>query len=201
MLVFYLSACTRLVVGMVVGGRRGRKGNLIPDWLRERVERFAVEQGIGFDEAVARLIEKGLRFYELEKKGEAGLREVWDRRHYFWSIEAGYLYYRLRLREVLEELKSLAMVLTGVVGMARSCFESCGLHGGLDDLKAYEEAAKRVVEEYVVSTRREIEEKKYASDLEVLKSVLEYAERYARELGVKVKCTISVDESGRDGKA
>ena len=81
---------------------RGKTADL-PEEVVNAVNYYASKVGKGFNEALADLVSKGLRYYELEVMYGSDLRrrEVWDRRFYFLKVDAGTSTTGLGLRKSL----------------------------------------------------------------------------------------------------
>ncbi|NPA96677.1 MAG: hypothetical protein GXO32_03645 [Crenarchaeota archaeon] len=176
---------------MKLFGDKKKRGvsELTPE-ISQLVEEYASNRGIDFAKALEELIRKGYRYAQLERMYGKSMhdREVWDKRFYYLKVEAGYLYYRLRFRDLLEELRSMAMILMGTVRSLELCYQRYApkTESVLQELKELEKLkriAKHYTEQYVLSGRKELEEKKYADDEEVLKSIEETVKRYKKVLG------------------
>ncbi len=93
----------------------------------------------------------------------------------------------MRLRDVLEDLKSLAMILsgtiTGTINNLEMCYKRCHLSINEDaecEAARLRQVAEYYLKTYVLGVHKELEEKKYADDEEVLHSIEESAARYRR---------------------
>jgi len=155
----------------------------------EIVRAYAREREVDLKKALEDLIRKGYRYSQLEKMYGKSLhdREVWDKRYYYLKIEAGYLYYRMRFRDALEELRSMAMILMGTVRSLELCYQryapkSEAVQKELEELEKLKKLAQYYTQNYVLAGRRELEEKKYAEDEDVIKSIEETLERYKEML-------------------
>ena len=155
----------------------------------EIVRAYAREREIDLHRALEELVRKGYRYAQLEKMYGKSLhdREVWDKRFYYLKIEAGYLYYRMRFRDALEELRSMAMILMGTVRSLELCYQryapkSEAVQRELEELEKLKKLAQHYTQNYVLAGRRELEEKKYAEDEDVIKSIEETLERYKEML-------------------
>jgi len=147
---------------------------LLGDELYERLLEYSSRRGVSQEDALRDLVAKGLRYYELEKAygKRVSDREVWDRRFYFMKVEAGYLRYKLRLREVVEDIRRVLMVLSSTVSELQTC-------SGVDERLV--EELRGFVSEYMrryIFAGREETGSEEVSDAEVLESVKEVVKRY-----------------------
>jgi len=175
---------------MKLFGSKKREEDLPPEVV-QLVEEYAQEKGLDFRKALEDLVKKGYRYAQMEKIYGKSVhdREIWDKRFYYLKVEAGYLYYRMRFRDLLEEMRSLSMILLGTVKSLELCYQRYApksdiIEKELNELKKLEQTAKRYVEEFVLMGRRELEEKVYADDREILKSIEETLKRYRQEFGL-----------------
>ncbi len=175
---------------MKLFGNRKRETDLPPE-ISRLVEEYAQEKGMDFRKALEELVKKGYRYAQMEKMYGKSVhdREVWDKRFYYLKIEAGYLYYRMRFRDLLEEMRSLSMILLGTVKSLELCYQRYApkneiIEKELKELEKLERTARRYIEEFVLSGRKELEEKVYADDREVLKSIEETLRKYRQEFGL-----------------
>ena len=79
------------------------------------------------ERAVRDLLIKGYWYWLLEKKygkERVGSREAWDKTYSCLKVESGYLYYRLRLSDVIEELRSLLFIFSGFLSASREAYWS-----------------------------------------------------------------------------
>ena len=172
---------------MDIGLFKHGSSSKLPSDVVKLVEYYAERVGKGFDEALADLVRKGLRYHELEVMYGKDLhdKEVWDKRYYYLKIEAGYLYYRLRLREVMDEMKSLVLTLSGVLGSLEACYRRCLSSDEKEEveLRRVDELRKVVkmyLDKYIVGIKQELNERRYVDDEEVLNSIEEAVKRYRK---------------------
>jgi hypothetical protein len=157
----------------------------LPEDVYELVTGYAASNGVGLGEAVADLLRKGYEYADLEKRYGKSVhdREVWDRRYYFLKVESAYLYYRLRLRELYEEVRTLAMNMSSLVSALEHVVRRCGLEDRTMDeyLSRMRSVAKHYIDSYVLSSR-ELQDTPEVSDAEVVRSIEEVLERYKQVL-------------------
>jgi hypothetical protein len=139
-------------------------------------------------EVIKELVSDGLKYRELEKKYSLiDKREVWDNRFYYLKIEAGYLYYRLRIKELIDELKSLAMMSTGIAKELEMCYsllesKENSIKERRENLKKLQEHLEKYIEEYVLPDEKELEEKRYADDKIVIESIKKVLKAYEKAI-------------------
>ncbi len=151
------------------------------------IEYYMSREGVrDYSKAVERLVELG---YESWVSGKTGSVESIDR---ILAIEAGYAYYRLRLKEILDEMKSIAMLLSGLASELKVCLnelEKTGLYRSIRDrrirLEETEERVKRIIEKYVLEARRDLGEKSRVSDKELVESIEKILREYRREFRIE----------------
>ncbi len=158
--------------------RRGGGGlvrRLLGEELYESVAGYAAKRGLGIEEALCELVRKGLRYAELESLygRNVAAREVWDRRFYFMKVEACYLRYKLRLREVVEDMRRVLMVMSSLVS-------ELGSLGG--DVEGLRSLVKHYMDKYLFSNRDALQVEEDVSDEEVLRSIKEAVARYEEAL-------------------
>jgi len=157
----------------------------LPEDVYELVTGYAASNGVGLGEAVADLLRKGYEYADLEKRYGRGVhdREVWDRRYYFLKVESAYLYYRLRLRDLYEEVRTLAMNMSSLVSALEHVVRRCGLEDRTMDeyLSRMRSVAKHYIDSYVLSPK-ELQDTPEVSDAEVVRSIEEVLERYKQVL-------------------
>jgi len=169
----------------IFGGRTKEKEEL-PENIRVLIKKYAEKHHVSYLQALKELIQKGLRYDELERQygKDVDSRELWDKRFYYLKIESGYLYYRLRLKEVIDELKTLAIRFAGVLGSLETCYKQCisseALDAELKKLADLKEFIRYYLDTYVITVNKELEEKKYADDKEIIKFVEEALKKYKK---------------------
>ena len=165
---------------------RTKEGEELPENIRVLIEQYAEKHHINYLQALKELVQKGLRYDELERQygKDVDSRELWDKRFYYLKIESGYLYYRLRLKEVIDELKTLAIRFAGVLGSLETCYKQCmsseALEVELKKLADLKEFIRYYLDTYVITVNKELEEKKYADDEEIIRFVEEALEKYKK---------------------
>jgi hypothetical protein len=166
--------------------KRDHFTDILEEKILDNVRKISSEKKLSEKEVVNQLITDGLKYRELKRKYSViDTRDVWDNRFYYLKIEAGYLYYRLRVKELLDEIKSLSMMATGIAKELELCYnmlESCGkdLEERKDNLKELQKGLKKYVEEYVLPDEIELEEKRYADDKTVIESIKKILETYEK---------------------
>ncbi len=96
------------------------------------------------------LVEKGYNYCLLERKygNKIDSEEVWSNSLRILKIEAGFLYYRLRTRELIKKLKNIVFILSGVIGDLESCYETLrkykDINIKIEELKKYKDELKNI---------------------------------------------------------
>ena len=150
----------------------------------EAIKDFTDRNHLDFNEAVRKLLEMGLKYVNLENKyGRVDDREVWDNRYYFLKIESGYLYYRLRVKELLEEIKSLIMLSTSLAKDLETCYKEnkeniSNADERIKRLKITRRQLEKYIDTYIFFDEKKLEEKKYAEDIKVLESIKKTLKKY-----------------------
>jgi len=167
-----------------------RRGNgvqclRLEEGLRERIEYYMRETGIdGIDEAVGSLVEKGYKYWLMENsyKDKIGERVNWDPVYWSMKLASAYAYYKLRLRDAVEEMKKLTMALGGVLGELRLCYEKPETVKGdtayKEKIELYRRQLEAYVEKFITSLR---------VDLDGPDNYVEDEEEFLRELEELVK--------------
>jgi len=158
----------------------------IPEDIHQLVTNYSISNNIDFEEAVIELLKKGYEYSELEKKYDKYIhdREVWDRRYYFLKVESAYVYYRLKLRDIYEEMKSLAMTLSSVLSTLEHLLQRYGIKDqNMDNyLDKMHATVKYYLDQYVLASRKE-ENSPEINDAEVIQSIEETLQKYKSILG------------------
>ena len=169
------------------GGATGKLRELLGEETYGIVKRYAEERGIGLEDALRELIAKGVRYAELEKAygKDVADREVWDRRFYYLKVESAYIHCRLRVKELVEELKSFIMRYAGVVAALEMCYERYApknerVEAELRELRNARRVADEYLDKYVLGKRAEdvALEGGAVSDEDVIKSIEEGLRKY-----------------------
>ncbi len=164
----------------------------LDDYLREILENYTHSEQIeNKQKAVRDLLIKGYWYWLLEKKygkEKASSREAWDKTYSCLKIESGYLYYRLRLSDVIKELRNLLFVFSGLLSDLSTCHYELKKRDPkvrVDEnrVKEYKDRLNKYMKEYVLSLRKELETRKYVEDeeefLEELEEIIhKYRERF-----------------------
>jgi len=166
---------------------KGKKLNLkMPEDIYQLVVNYSVSNNIGIEEAIIELLRKGYEYSDLEKKYDKYThdREVWDRRYYFLKVETAYVYYRLKLRDLYEEIKSLTMTLSSVVSTLEHALQRYSITDEhmTEYLNKVHEIVKHYLDSYVLTSRKE-ENAPEVSDAEVIRSIEETLDRYKKLIG------------------
>ncbi len=143
-------------------------------------------------EAASRLVEEGYKRWIEESSREGGEAGAWASLDWASRVAAGYAYYRLRLRDAVEEMRRLTMTLSGVLADLKACLRD---PGGFRDrgeilkrLEAYEAELKRYVDEFITSLRRDYDSgDRYTDDEELLEVLEGVVEEYRRILAEKLR--------------
>ncbi len=184
-----------------LGGRRGKKQlsrkeleSLLQTMLGdeyEQLRRYAEKRETSLEQALRELVKKGYRYHELETMygDPSSHREVWDKRWYYFRVEAAYLNCRLRLRDVINDLRGLAMTFSSTVAELETMYKRCGMLN--ENAKAHLERLRGFVdyymETYIHSYRRYVEstsgeESDEPSEEEVIENVKEALKKYEKLL-------------------
>ena len=171
--------------------RRRRKRAIeieLNDHLRGIIENYMRDERItNKQKAIRDLVVKGYWYWLLERKygsEKAGSREAWDKDYNCLRIESGYLYYRLRLSDAIEELKNLLFIFSGLLSDLSTCYRELRKRDPkvkIDEnrIEEYKNKLDKYMKEYVLSLRRELENKKYVEDeTAFLEEVEEIVHRY-----------------------
>ena len=157
----------------------------------EQLRRYAEKHETSLEQALRELVRKGYRYHELETMygDPSAHREVWDKRWYYFRVEAAYLNCRLRLRDVINDLRGLAMTFSSTVAELETMYKRCGVLN--ENAKAHLERLRGFVdyymETYIHSYRRYVEntsgeENDEPSEEEVIESVKEALKKYEKLL-------------------
>lgn len=137
------------------------------------------------ENSIKDLVRKGYNYWLLEKKyGErVDSHEVWDRDLQCLRIESGFLYYRMRVREVIEELKNAILILSGVLADLESCYKTCNAENiDVDRIRGYRNELSRYMSEYIKPLKEEVTSNDGISVDEILKSVEKILEMYKSKM-------------------
>jgi hypothetical protein len=165
--------------------QKGEKISLkLSDDVYKLVVNYATSNNVNIEDAIVELLRKGYEYYELEKMYDKNIhnREVWDRRFYFLKIESAYLYYRLRLRDIYEEMKSLAMTLSSVVSMLDLTLQRYNINDKnmAEYLKEMHGLVTYYLDNYVFISKKE--QTPEINDIDVIHSIEETLEKYKKIL-------------------
>lgn len=73
-------------------------------------------------------------------------------------VESAFLYYRMRVREVIEELKNAILILSGVLADLESCYKTCKPEAvDLNRINEYRRELSRYMREYIRPLKEEAE--------------------------------------------
>ncbi len=169
----------------------------LDNYVKEILENYmSSEEETDKSKAAKDLLIKGYWYWLLEKKyGEEGARsrEAWDKTYSCLKVESGYLYYRLRLSDVIEELRNLLFIFSGLLSDLSTCYRELKKRDPnvkVDESRVsrYREKLNRYMNEYVLSLRREIETRKYVEDEQsFLKELEDIIKRYREKFYRKEK--------------
>jgi hypothetical protein len=150
---------------MIKKHKKQRNNELIDDEnLKAKIKYYMNMNKITYQNAVRELIEKGYNYWLLERKYGENARslEIWDPNRRLLKVEAGFLYYRLRTRELIEELKNIIFILSGVLADLENCYKTCkNSNININDINGFRQELKRYMNEYVLSAREELERGEY----------------------------------------
>ncbi|MCE4617858.1 MAG: hypothetical protein F7C82_05775 [Desulfurococcales archaeon] len=127
------------------------------------------------------LIRKGYNYWLLEKKygDKIDSLEVWDRNLQCMKIESGFLYYRMRVREVIEELKNAILILSGVLADLESCYKMCNARNiDIDKIRRYRGELSRYMNDYIKPLKEEVNSNDDISVEKILENVEKILEMY-----------------------
>jgi len=124
--------------------------------------------------AVNELIKKGYSYWLLEKKyGKRGVEDpkVWSQS--FWNIKAsaGFVYYRLRLKDAVDEIKRLSITLSSLLADLKDCYERSDFKDKehfVEKLERYRVIIEDYLNRFVFDLKKDIEDasKNYVEDEE-----------------------------------
>ncbi len=161
---------------------------LLGDELLKEVNEYAGRKGVNIEDALRDLIKKGIRYAELERVYGKDVtdREVWDKRFYYLKVESAYLHCRLRVGELVEELRRFIIRYSGLAAALEICYEryapkSERLEKELEELRRARKIADEYLDKYVLGrVGDEGLEGGGVSDEEVIKSIEEGLKRYKK---------------------
>ncbi|MCE4614051.1 MAG: hypothetical protein F7B60_00770 [Desulfurococcales archaeon] len=153
--------------------------------------------------SVLDLLEKGYRYWLLEKNyGEekVGDRENWDPVYWSMKLASGFAFYKIRLRDAIEELKKLTMSLSGVLGDLKLCYDkpetvrrdpSFGRR-----IEEYQREVNAYVEKFITALREDVDSsERYVEDEEKFLDELESLIKDYRKLLREKKLTSKTHSS------
>lgn len=117
-------------------------------------------KNLSVEEAVRELLRKGYNYWLLEKKygDRVDSPLLWDRGLQCMRVESAFLYYRMRVREVIEELKNAILILSGVLADLESCYKTCKPEAvDLNRINEYRRELSRYMREYIRPLKEEAE--------------------------------------------
>lgn len=138
-------------------------------------------KNMDLESTIKDLIRKGYNYWLLEKKygDKIDSLEVWDRNLQCMKIESGFLYYRLRVREVIEELKNAILILSGVLADLESCYKTCNAKNiDVDKIRRYRSELSRYMIDYIKPLKEEIDSNVEISVEQILENVEEILKIY-----------------------
>ncbi|BEP17416.1 hypothetical protein PYJP_07680 [Pyrofollis japonicus] len=154
------------------------------------VERYAKKKNMRIVDALRELVNKGYRYHELEEMyGDPSRhREIWDKRWYYFRVEAAYLNCRLRLRDVINDLRALALSFSSTVSELETMYRRCALTN--ENAKAHLDRLRDLVnyymDTYIHSYRKYEDTGSHDSDepseREVIESVEKILEEYRKRM-------------------
>ncbi len=117
------------------------------------------------DLAISNLIKKGYEYWLLEKKyGSEAPKDpkVWSESYWNLRASSGFVYYRLRLKDAIEEIKRLSITMSSILADLRDCYERSDLKGKKEFVKKLAEY-KKTIEEYlnrfIFDLKKDVEDK------------------------------------------
>ena len=145
-------------------------------------------------EAIKELVKMGYKYWTLEKSYGDNMndREVWDTTYRLLKVEGRYLYYRLRLREVMEEMRRLSLILSSMMSELEICYKllkELNPEFKVDEekLRRNKENVERYVDEYVTALKRDLNEKRYEAEEDLLKELEDLLTRYKKKFSSEVQ--------------
>jgi len=156
--------------------------------VKDIIDSYMREKGIKDENiAIKELIEKGYRYWSLEKTYQnVSEREIWDIRYKLLKVEGRYLYYRLRLKETIDEMKRLVLMLSSVMSELELCYRPMKERdpsAKLDEDKLREEkkSVENYVHRYIASLREDVERAAVDNELDILAEMEDLMRRYRKE--------------------
>ncbi len=147
------------------------------------------------EKALRQLVLKGYNYWLLEKKyGENRIDEkkIWDIIYDKMLIESLYLYYKMRLREAIEELQKLSIMSISFLSDLESCYERLyketseankeNIRDYLEKLKVNKRKIEKYLKEYLLELRNAVDEKKQVNDGEILSEIERLVKEYKNKL-------------------
>ncbi len=153
---------------------------------------------IGEDKALRELLEKGYRYWLLERnygKDKISDRENWDPVYWSMKLASGFAFYKIRLRDAIEELKKLAMSLSGVLGDLKLCYEKPDAvrrdPSFARRIEEYQKEVNAYVEKFITALRKDVDSsEKYVGDEEEFLNELESLIADYRKLLMEKRSTL-----------
>jgi high-affinity Fe2+/Pb2+ permease len=142
--------------------------NLLDDETKNMLEYFMMTEGISdIREAIRLLLRKGYDYWLLEKKYSKDLIEsgkIWDQSYFNLRASSGFVYYRLRLKDAIDEIKRLSITMSSLLADLESCYkEAKGLSINkkevIDKIEKYRATIEDYLNRFIFSLREDVEDK------------------------------------------
>ncbi len=149
------------------------------------INRYSRENDIDFNSSVEELIAKGYEYHKMESYYKKNIRdrEVWDKRFYFLTVESRYLYYKLKVRELYEELKTQTLQLSSILSQLEYCYQRYmknneNAREELEKIREMRKSLDKYADKYLLINRKSSSQDEYIDDDEVISSIKETLARY-----------------------
>ena len=146
---------------------------------------YANKNEIEFNQSAIELIDKGYKYHQLEKlyNKDVNDREVWDKRYYFLIVESRYIHYKLKTRELYEELRNQTLQLASLLSRLEYCYQNYIPNQEIseEELKNIREMRKSLesyADKYLFANKDKLLKDEYIDDYEVIKSIEKILSKY-----------------------
>ncbi len=146
---------------------------------------------------IIQLIKKGYSYWLLERKYGKNLEEhkVWSKEYWNLKTSSGFVYYRLRLKDAIDEIKRLAITMSSLLADLEDCYKRSGYTKKdyfVEKLRKYRITIEDYLNRFIFDLKKDIEQtsKNYVeNEEEFIEWVEENLQRYKEEFLRKKKIT------------
>ncbi len=152
------------------------------------------------NDAIVKLIKKGYSYWLLERKYGERLEEnskIWSKEYWNLKTSSGFVYYRLRLKDAVDEIKRLAITMSSLLADLEDCYQRSGYVGKeefVERLRKYRITIEDYLNRFIFDLKKDIEQtsKNYVeNEEEFVEWVEENLKRYKEEFLKKKNITSS----------